>query len=171
MPSGFDGVSDGKGMRRIKQKRELVALFLLVHYYPCYIIQELIYETHPRGIYEPFRDKTLWTLRKVSTRISLSIPHRLTRIDTFCLLWIFRFRNHYSIPLSSWDGMCRPGSVCADCAGWSGSIHNAEMLVFSRYGSFLTALFDNKVTDGFKNFLTQIDPMCQIACIRRNISV
>ena len=34
------------------------------------------------------------------------------------------------------DGMCRPGSVCADCAAWSGSIHYAEaiMLVFSRDG-------------------------------------
>ena len=34
------------------------------------------------------------------TRISPSMPRRLTRTDTFRLLWIFRFRNHYSIPLS-----------------------------------------------------------------------
>ena len=66
------------------------------------------------------RKPTLWTLRKVSTRISLSMPRRLTWTDTFRLLWIFCFRNHYSIPLSSWDGMCRPGLACA---GWSGSIH------------------------------------------------
>ena len=53
-------------------------------------------------------------MRKVSTRINLSMPRRLTRIDTFRLLWIFCFKNHYSIPLSPWDEMCRPGSVCAD---------------------------------------------------------
>ena len=32
------------------------------------------------------RKQTLWTLRKVSTRISLSLPHRLTRTDTVRLL-------------------------------------------------------------------------------------
>ena len=76
----------------------------------------------------PVRKPTLWTLRKVSTWI---------RIDTFRLLWIFCFRNNYSIPLSPWDRMCHPGSVCTDCAGWSGSIHYAEaiMLVFSWNGS------------------------------------
>ena len=37
----------------------------------------------------PAKKKTLWTLRKVSTRISLSMPCMLTRIDTFRLLWIF----------------------------------------------------------------------------------
>ena len=80
---------------------------------------------------------TSWTLRKVSTKISLSMPRRLTRVDTFRLLWIFCFRNHYSISLSPWDGMYRPGSVCSDCAGWSGSLHYAEaiLLVFSRDGS------------------------------------
>ena len=46
---------------------------------------------------EPSREKTLWTLRKVSTRISLSTPRRLTRKETFCLQWIFCFRNHYPI--------------------------------------------------------------------------
>ena len=46
------------------------------------------------------RKSTLWNLRKVSTRISLSMPHRPTRIYTFRLLWIFCFRNHYSIHLS-----------------------------------------------------------------------
>ena len=61
----------------------------------------------------------------------------------FCMLEftsnyrIFYFRNHYSIPLSPWDRMCRPGSVCVDCGGWSGSIHYAEaiMLGFSQDGS------------------------------------
>ena len=37
--------------------------------------------------------------RKVSTRISLSMPRRLTRMDTFRLLWIFCFRSHYALPL------------------------------------------------------------------------
>ena len=85
------------------------------------------------------RKPTLLTLRNVSTRISLSIPRRLTRIDTFCLLWIFCFRNHYSLPLLLWDGMCRSGLACADCAGWSGSIHYAEsiMLVLSWNGSYI----------------------------------
>ena len=65
----------------------------------------------------PSRKPTLWTQRKVSTRISLSMPHTLTRVDTFRLLWVFCFKNHYSIPASiPGDGMCRPGSVCADCA-------------------------------------------------------
>ena len=45
------------------------------------------------------RKPTLWTLRKVSTRISISTPHKLTRTDMFRLLWIFRLRNHYSIYL------------------------------------------------------------------------
>ena len=40
-----------------------------------------------------------WTLRKVSNRISLSKPRRLTRTDTFRFLWLFCFRNHYSIPI------------------------------------------------------------------------
>ena len=59
------------------------------------------------------------------TPISLSMLRKLTRIDTFRLLLISCFRNHYSIPLSPWDGMCRPGSVCAD---WYGSIHYAEVI-------------------------------------------
>ena len=41
---------------------------------------------------------TLWTPRKVSIRISLSMPRRITRKYTFHLLWIFCFVNHYSIP-------------------------------------------------------------------------
>ena len=61
---------------------------------------------------------TLWTLRKASTRIILSMPHRRTRIYTFHLLWIFCFRNHYSI-YPTLDGMCRPDQS-ADSAGWSG---------------------------------------------------
>ena len=94
---------------------------------------------------------TLWTLRKVSTRISISMPRELIRIYTFRLLWIFCFMNHYFIPLSSRDGMRRPGSVCADCAGWSGSIYYAEaiMLVFSRDG-WNTVHFNNvSLADAF----------------------
>ena len=75
------------------------------------------------------RKPTVWIMRKVSTRNSLSLPRRLTRADTFRLLWIFCFRNHYSILLSPWDGMRRPGLACADCAGWSGSIHSAETTI------------------------------------------
>ena len=48
----------------------------------------------------PTRKPTLWTLRKVSTRISLSLPRRLIPVDTFRLLWIFCFRNHCIIPIS-----------------------------------------------------------------------
>ena len=44
------------------------------------------------------RKPTLWTLRKVSTRISISMPLTLTRTDLFRLLRIFCFRNLYSIP-------------------------------------------------------------------------
>ena len=87
----------------------------------------------------PAGKPTLWTLRKVSNRISLSTPRRLNRIDNFRLLWNFCFRNHYSISLSLWDGMCRPRLACADCAGWPVSIHYAEciMLVFSWNGSYI----------------------------------
>ena len=41
---------------------------------------------------------TLWILRKVSIKISLSIPRKLTCTDTFTLLWISCFRNHYIFP-------------------------------------------------------------------------
>ena len=85
------------------------------------------------------RKPTLWTLRKVSTRISIITPRMLTRLDTFRLLWIFCFWNYYSTHLPPWDGMCRSGSVCADCTGWSGSTHYAEaiLLDFSRDGSYV----------------------------------
>ena len=36
----------------------------------------------------PARKQTLWTLRKVSTRISKSMPPRLIRVDIFRLQWI-----------------------------------------------------------------------------------
>ena len=77
----------------------------------------------------PTRKPTSWPLRNVSTRIGLRVPRRLTRIDTFRLLWIFSFRNHHCIPLSPRDGMCQPGSVCAECAVWSGLIHYAESMM------------------------------------------
>ena len=81
---------------------------------------------------------TVWTLRKVLIRISLSMPLRLTRTLTLLHLWIFCFRTRYSIPQSLWYGIWRPGLACANCAGWYGLIHFAEstMLVFSRNGSY-----------------------------------
>ena len=47
------------------------------------------------------------------------------------------FQESLVYSLSTWDGKCRPGLACADCAGWSESIHYAGsiMLVFSRDGS------------------------------------
>ena len=92
-----------------------------------------------RDMSRPTRKPTLWTLHEVSTRISRSMPRRLTRTYTFRLLWIFCFRNHYSIPLSPLYGVCRPGSFCADCTVWSGSIYYAEVILFvlSRNGSFV----------------------------------
>ena len=67
------------------------------------------------------------------------MPRRLIREDTFRLLWIFCFRNRYSKPLSPCYRMCQPGLACADCAGWSGSIHWTEsiMLVFSWNGWYI----------------------------------
>ena len=105
----------------------------------------------------PAMKPTLWTLCKVSTRISLSMPCKLTRIYNFRLLWIFCFRNHYAIPISTWDGMYRPGWVCVDCAGWSWSIHYAEaiMLVFSRDGSYM-----NMRVKHFANVLFQTVSIC-----------
>ena len=80
------------------------------------------------------RKPTLWNLRKISIRISLSMLRRLTRTDTWCFLWILGFRNRYFIPISLWDGMCRSG-----LAGRSWLIHNAEsiMFVFSWNGSYV----------------------------------
>ena len=31
------------------------------------------------------------------------------------MMWIFCFRNHYLIPISPWDRMCRSRLACADC--------------------------------------------------------
>ena len=50
----------------------------------------------------PARKSTLWTLRNVSSRISLSLPCRLTRIDTFSPAVDFLFQEsvlYTSIPL------------------------------------------------------------------------
>ena len=86
------------------------------------------------------RKLTLW---EVSTRISLSRLRRLTRIDTFRRLWIFCFRNHYSIPLSPREGMCRPGLACTD---WTAQadlgryITQAIMLVISWNSSFYESI-------------------------------
>ena len=83
------------------------------------------------------RIPTLWTLRKVSTRITLSIPRRLTRTETVHLLWIFCFRNHYSVPLSPLRR--NVSAQISLCGLWRliRAIHNAEaiMLVFSLDGS------------------------------------
>ena len=102
-------------------------------------LANLSYSVNTKQMSRSTRKPTLWNLRKVSTRISLSMPRRLTRTDTFRLLWIFCFRNYYSIPLFPWDEMCRPGLACADCACWSGSIYYAEsiLLVFLWNGSNL----------------------------------
>ena len=67
------------------------------------------------------------------------MPRTLTRKDSFRLLGIFCFGNHYSIPLSTpCDGICLPGLAWAVCAGWCGSINHAEtiLLVFSCNGSY-----------------------------------
>ena len=73
----------------------------------------------------PARKPTVWTLRKVSTQIILSMPRRLTRIDHFAscglsVSWIITLNILYT------------------CAGWSGSIHYTEaiVLVFSPDGSY-----------------------------------
>ena len=88
------------------------------------------------------RKPTLWTLLKGSIQISLSMLRRLTWTDNVRLLKIFCFRNHYSLPPSPWDGMCRHGLACVDCVCWSGLIHYAEaiMLVFSRNSSYMHTL-------------------------------
>ena len=72
------------------------------------------------------RKPLVWTLRKVSTRISLSMPQRLNRTDTFRLLWIFCFRNHYSLPLSPLGGnvSARISLVDTLCR-----VHNVDFLV------------------------------------------
>ena len=99
----------------------------------CIVLQLKVFVVLILKMSLPARKPTKWTLRKESTRVSLSILRRLTRRDTLSLLWIFCSRNHYTIPLSTWDGMCLPRLAYADCEGWSGSIHYADaiMLVFS----------------------------------------
>ena len=61
----------------------------------------------------PTRKPALWTLHKVSTRTSQSMPRRLTWTDTLCLLRFFCFRNHYSIHLSP-----KPECVGPDYSAW-----------------------------------------------------
>ena len=80
--------------------------------------QTLCISLSPRNLSHPARKLTLWTMRKVSTRISLIMPHRRIQTDTFRLLWIFCFRNHYTIPLSHWNRMCWPGLACASPLCW-----------------------------------------------------
>ena len=113
-----------------------------------FIITMIVYNIS-RQMSRPARKPTVWPLRNVSTQISLSMTCRLTRTKTFRLLWIFCFRNHYSIPLPPWDGMCRLGSVRAYYAGWSGSIHykKAIMLVFSWDGSLMKIIFLKHIRD------------------------
>ena len=66
---------------------------------------------------EPFNEKTniLDSAYNINPDQPKSMPRRLTRADTFRLLWIFCFRNHYSILLSPWDEMFWPWLACADC--------------------------------------------------------
>ena len=71
---------------------------------------------------------TVRNMRKVSTRISLSMPRRLTWTDIMRLPWIYCFMNHYSIPLSPWYGIYCPRLACADCLGWSGPIRCVEVI-------------------------------------------
>ena len=84
----------------------------------------------------PRENRHYGALRRESIRISQNMSRRLTRTDTFRLLRIFRFRNHYYIPLYPWNGICPSGLDCANCAGWSESIHYTESmkLVFSWNG-------------------------------------
>ena len=53
-----------------------------------------LFEARFPSIYEPFREKTniVELLRKVSSRIRLSMTHRLTRTDTVRPLWVFLFQ-------------------------------------------------------------------------------
>ena len=77
-------------------------------------------------------------LRKVSTLISLIMPRRLSRKTLFasCGFSVSGVIHYTSIP---WDEMCWPGLACADCAGWSGSIHytKSTMFVFSWIDSYI----------------------------------
>ena len=90
------------------------------------------------------RKLTLWTLCKVSTRISLSMPHRLIRTDTFRLLWIFCFMNHYSIylypPMTLFDDAiyqrvhCNLYIFSCNCVAFNQAIHwgvNFNIYIFS----------------------------------------
>ena len=66
----------------------------------CHVLSYTDTNRKYTNISRPAKKQTFWPLRKESTRISLSMPRRLTRADNFRLLWIFCFRNNYSIPLS-----------------------------------------------------------------------
>ena len=110
----------------------------------------------------PMRKPTVLTQRKASTRISLSMPRRLTRTDKFRLLWTFCLRNHYSVPpetewqfsppvdflfqesllCTPWCRMCRLGLVCAG-RSWSAHYAESKMLVFSLNGSNIQLAFVN----------------------------
>ena len=85
------------------------------------------------NIYEPLHEKT--NIVDSAQGIDPDQPKHTGQADKdkpFCLLRIFCFMNHYSIPLSPRDGMFRSGLACVDRTGWSGSIRYLEsvMLVF-----------------------------------------
>ena len=119
--SPFLGFCSRRTMRELQVNDEQWFQFILLRFSNLH---------DPVYISRSTRQPALWTLRKASTRISLSMPCRLNRTDTVRILWIFCLRNHSSIPLSPWDGIGRPGLACANCAGWSGSIHYAESIMF-----------------------------------------
>ena len=89
----------------------------------------------PFHIWSVPRENQHCRLRKVSTRM-VSMLRRLTRTDTFHLLWTLCFRNHYSITETECVG---PEYPAPDCAGWSASLHYAEsmMLVFWWNSSYI----------------------------------
>ena len=113
----------------------------------------------------PTRKPTLWTLCKVSIRISLSMLRRLTRTDVFCLLWILCFRSHITLYLylpTECFGLA--------CAGWSGSIYYAEsiMLFFSWDGSYVVeslqinhnnSIYEEQIILGLINKVTAVNAL------------
>ena len=65
-------------------------------------------------IIEPSHEKTnIVESGKVSTRISISMPHSLTRRH-FSPPVDFLFQESLLYISTPWDGMCRPGWACAD---------------------------------------------------------
>ena len=92
-------------------------------------------------IFEPFHEtKEIWTLRNVSTQISLRSPRRQIRVEIFRLRRIEVYSNDSWNRKSTEGEHCLSELACAACLGWSGSILYAVLTVGFLAGLLLSPI-------------------------------